>query len=237
MRYAVLSDIHANWEALELVSRDINSRSIDQIAVLGDTVGYGASPNECFEWVMENASVVLMGNHEQALFDKKLRAWFNPLAAEAIVWTEQHIKKEAVEKARKLAYSKTENGLMFAHGSPDSPESFRYILSYPDALPAFKAMKETICFVGHTHVPGCFCETSQAKTYLNPGTMKIPAGKVLLNPGSVGQPRDGDSRLSYGVYDDQKKTFEIVRLEYNNGKAAQKIRDAGLPVQLGDRLL
>ena len=237
MRYAILSDIHANWEALELASRDINSRSIDRIAVLGDTVGYGANPTECFEWAMEHAAIYLMGNHEKALFDPAMREGFNPYAAEAIVWTNKVMKKDAVEKARSLPYLKTEDHLMFAHGSPDSPESFRYIMSYPDALPAFKAMKESVCFIGHTHMPGCFCETSQTKTYLNPGIMKVGKGRMLLNPGSVGQPRDGDPRLSYGIYDDQKKTFEIVRLEYNNQKAAGKIRDAGLPGFLADRLL
>lgn len=238
MRYALLSDIHANWEALETAAKDIQSRQIDRIAVLGDTVGYGANPTECFEWAVEHAAIYLLGNHEKALFDPKIRESFNSTAAEAIVWTEKEIKKSAIEKARELPYTKIENNLIFAHSSPDDPESFRYILSANDAESAFHAMTESVCFIGHTHVPCCFCEATKTATYLVPGVIQLEAqGRNLLNPGSVGQPRDRDPRLSYGIYDDQARTFEIVRLTYDNQKAAQKIRDAGLPKFLADRLL
>jgi predicted phosphodiesterase len=238
MRYAILSDIHANWEALETAAQDLKARQIDRIAVLGDTVGYGANPMECFDWAQEHADIYLMGNHEKALFDRDLRLWFNPMAAEAIAWTEKVMKPEAIEEARVLPFTQIENHLMFAHGSPEQPETFPYILNYSDTEPAFKAMTEQVCFIGHTHVPCCFCEGTQSAEYLKAGIVKVDGkGRFLLNPGSVGQPRDQDPRLSYGIYDDKNKTFEIVRLEYNNREAARKIREAGLPQYLAARLL
>jgi len=107
-----------------------------------------------------------------------------------------------------------------------------------DAVPSFREMETPVCFVGHTHVPGCFCEMARSAERLEPGMTEIAAGtKYILNPGSVGQPRDGDPRTAFGIYDDEKRTFELVRLDYDNEKAAQKIRKAGLPAYLADRLL
>ena len=238
MKTALFSDIHANWDALKTAVEYAEGQGIRQFAVLGDSIGYGANPNECLDWVLQHASVNLMGNHEKALMDPALRKWFNPLAAQTITWTESVVEKKFAEKIRDFPYLKSSKEITFTHGSPDDPEKFRYLMSFGDASHSFRAFKGWICFVGHTHVPGCFCEHARSATYLKPGVMELSnSERYILNPGSVGQPRDYDPRLSFGIFDDEKKTFEIVRLEYDNQAAAQKIRKAGLPAYLADRLL
>lgn len=238
MKLALFSDIHANLEALEKAVSHVSSLKISRFAVLGDTVGYGANPNECFEWALGKSSVLLMGNHEKALTDVVLRSGFNRAAAEAIEWTAGRMDTQLIGKSMKLDWTSTEKDMTFVHSSPEKPETFPYLFSYEDAAPAFKALKTRICFAGHTHLPSCICELSKTSERLKPGIFKLPEkGKVILNPGSVGQPRDNDPRLSFGIFDDEEMTFEIVRLEYDNQKTADKIRKAGLPAYLADRLL
>lgn len=238
MKLALFSDIHSNLEALEKAHSHASGLGIKKFMILGDTVGYGANPNECFEWALKSGSVILMGNHEKALTDVRIRMGFNSAAAAAIEWTAGCMDAKLVEKSLKLDYVKEENNLTFAHSSPATPEDFPYVSGYEDAVPAFNEMKTRICFIGHTHIPSCFCEMGERAEKLKPGIFKLPKeGKVILNPGSIGQPRDSDPRLSYGIYDDEAETFEIVRLDYDNQKAADKIRKAGLPRFLADRLL
>lgn len=238
MRIALLSDIHANLEALEAAAAYLDGRDIQKIAVLGDTVGYGANPNECMEWAFGKADIVLMGNHEKAVFDPEVREWFNPEAKMAIVWTEQIMSPALKEKLRDLAYVRLEPAASFAHGSLHDPEEFHYLTRFQDAEASFRRMESRVCFVGHTHVPCVFCELTRTAESLKPGLKALEAkGRYILNPGSVGQPRDHDPRLSFGIFDEGKNTFEIVRLEYDNLKAAAKIRRSGLPFFLADRLL
>ena len=238
MKVAILSDIHANWEALQAAAEDADSRSVGEYYVLGDTVGYGANPNECLNWVFENASVSLMGNHEKAVLDSDLRDKFNPYAREAIDWTAKELDLKYVKEIPLLPYTKEYRDLTIAHASLHDPEEFPYIFTYEDAESTFDKMKTDICFVGHTHVPCMFCELQRSAENLSPGKFPLQKGsRYILNPGSVGQPRDFDSRLSYGVFDTENYLFEIVRLEYDKQKAATKIRKAGLPAFLADRLL
>jgi predicted phosphodiesterase len=238
MKYAVFSDIHANLEALEKALSYLQTTKPDAYVVLGDTLGYGANPNECLDWAIQNAAILITGNHEKAVTDLMLRDWFNPAAREAIEWTEKVLDPNLARKLPEFSYLKVEKGIIFTHASPDQPEDFRYLLQYADAVSSFKQMSNDLCFVGHTHVPCCFCEQERTARHLLPGILKLEKNKrYILNPGSVGQPRDRDPRLSFGIYDDIERTFEVVRLEYDNEKAAQKIRQAGLPKYLADRLL
>lgn len=238
MRLAIFSDIHANLESLETAVQHAQSQKVEAYAVLGDTVGYGANPNECFEWVLSHAAVNLMGNHEKAVKDPILRESFTPYAHEAIIWTEAKMDKGFKTQIDSLPYLKIDKGLSFAHGSPDCPEKYRYLLSFKDAEPSFRHFEGRVCFVGHTHVPSCFCQQARSLAHLASGVLKLdPQERYILNPGSVGQPRDQDPRLAYGIFDAEKETFEIVRLPYDNIKAANKIRKAGLPRYLADRLL
>ena len=238
MRFAIFSDIHANLEALETAVDYAQGRDVERTVVLGDTVGYGADPNACFEWAVQNTSIFLIGNHERGVVDPLFRDWFNDWAREAIVWTAGVMDPALKKTIPDLPYLKIENGLTFAHGSPDDPEKFRYLLTFSDAGPSFSQFENSICFVGHTHIPCCFCLGRHSAEYLKPGTLTLESKeRYILNPGSVGQPRDRDPRLSFGIYDDEKRTFEIVRLPYDNEKAAGKIRRAWLPRYLADRLL
>ncbi len=238
MRYAILSDIHSNWEALGTALDYLGSQRIDEYWVLGDTIGYGANPNECLGWAFEKAQVHLAGNHERAIVDQKILEWFNGDARTAIEWTAGVLEPELKEKISSLPYLHLTPTSTLAHGSPDEPEEFRYLFSFKDAEPSFRAFKTPVCFVGHTHLPSQFTESSRSAVYLPPGLCRLDRGeRYLLNPGSVGQPRDRDPRLGFGIFDEGDWTFETVRLEYDNRTAAEKIRKAGLPIFLAVRLL
>jgi len=238
MRLALLSDIYANLEALEEAAADLPSRGVNRIAVLGDSIGYGANPNECLEWALQHADFVLMGNHEKAVLDPRLRTLFNPEARTAIEWTARILSPRFKKILPDLKYSRFDKEAAFSHGSLHEPEAFHYLMSYQDSLPSFSFMEAPVCFVGHTHLPCCFCRETETVERLKPGIHRLESEKFYIcNPGSVGQPRDGDSRLAYGIYDDKDHTFEIVRLSYDNKKAAGKIRNAGLPAYLAERLL
>ena len=238
MRYAILSDIHSNWEALETALDYLAKEKIDECWVLGDSVGYGADPNECLGWVLEKAKVALLGNHEQAVVDEKLRDWFTGDARTAIEWTAKVLKSEHKNRIQKLNFIHIASSLTAAHGSPDQPEEYRYLFSFEDARPSFRAFQTPLCFVGHTHLPSLFTESTEFSRYLPPGSYELKKGeRYILNPGSVGQPRDRDPRLAFGIFDDAAWTFELVRLKYDNEKAARKIQEAGLPLFLAARLL
>lgn len=238
MRIAVLADIHANLEALVTAAQYLQGHPVDEIVVLGDTVGYGADPNPCFEWVMKNAAIHLMGNHEMALANMNVRGWFSDQAREAIVWTERAMDKRYLSAARELPLVTVREGYTIVHGSLYEPEKFHYTLSLTDAGLTFAKMKNNLCFVGHSHVPCVFSESERKAMPLRPGVFPIKkTGRYVLNPGAVGQPRDGDPRLSFGILDEARYHFELIRLSYPNDKAAAKIRKAGLPGFLADRLL
>lgn len=238
MRIALLSDIHSNWEALTAAVDDLAGRKINETWVLGDTVGYAANPNECFEWALKNARLNLLGNHEEALVDPKTLEWFSGDARQALEWTATVLKPEFLAEIKKLNYLYISENVTLAHASPDEPQEFRYLFSSRDARPSFRAFETPLCFIGHTHLPFIFSEHSGAAGYLKPGVYSLDRShRYLLNPGSVGQPRDRDPRLSFGIFDDAKWTFEIVRLEYDNHRAAEKIRQVGLPLFLAARLL
>lgn len=238
MRMAVLADIHSNWEALECAIAYLQKQKVHHFWILGDTIGYGANPNECFAWAVQNTHVHLLGNHELAMVEPSLLEHFNEDARLAAQWTAQVLRPEFHPRIRELPYMHIVTSATLVHGSPHEPRAFHYIFSAEDARAAFNSFETALCFVGHTHVPSLFRESSDKVRYLEPGVYEIERNEhFILNPGSVGQPRDGDRRLSLGIFDDKAWTFEIVRLEYDHQKAAKKIREAGLPANLADRLL
>ena len=238
MRHAIFADIHSNWEALERALDYLRGEKVDKVCVLGDTIGYGANPNECFGWMIQSAEVALLGNHEKAITNPELLEHFNPDARQASEWTAGVLKPEYQKKILELRYLHINLFSTMAHGSPDNPQEFRYLFSSEDARSSFHAFETPLCFVGHTHVPSLFSEAHESVRYLPPGNYQLERNeRYILNPGSVGQPRDRDPRLAFGIFDDKQWTFELVRLEYDNQKAADKIRKAGLPAYLADRLL
>lgn len=239
MRYAIFADIHGNLEALETAAECAAKRQLTHMVCLGDSVGYGANPNECLEWALRHAEIHVIGNHEAAVVHEKIRLEFNDWARIAIDWTAERVRPELVKKIKELPYLQVSGSMTFAHGTIHSPERFDYLMDDRAVQKSFEVLQTDAGFVGHSHIPCWFSEKEpDAGGHLTEGVLKLKKGeRYLLNPGSIGQPRDRDPRLSFGIYDASELTFEIVRLPYDNKKAAQKIRAEGLPGMLADRLL
>ena len=237
MKYAVFADIHGNLEALSAAIEYSEVHELSHFLVLGDTVGYGANPNECLEWSFKNAELHILGNHEAAVTQEKIRWGLVDWARTAIDWTTERLLPGLIAQIGHLPYLQTRGNLTLAHGTLHNPEHFDYLMDPEEAHQSFMASQTTYGFIGHTHVP-CFFVAKGPFGHLKPGVLKLKRGeRYLLNPGSIGQPRDRDPRLSFGVFDPKELTFEIVRLPYDNKKAAQKIISEGLPKFLADRLL
>lgn len=240
MKYAVISDIHSNWEALEQASEEIEKKKVDRIVCLGDVVGYGANPSECLKWIRRMSSEIIMGNHDQAIEDVKLRDDFNDWAREAIEWTAGVLSAEEKRQIRDfvpLVIDRKRN-VTWTHGSVHEPDEYHYVFSEVDARPSFKLLETDFSFFGHTHIPSLFSSDAGESRYLTAGFYQLSKGqRYLINPGSIGQPRDRNPKLSFALFDSDQLTLEIVRLDYDNQKAADKIRKVGLPAYLADRLL
>ncbi len=230
MRIAILSDIHANLEALQKALEIAKQKHVESIVCLGDTVGYGASPNEALDLMRKNTDHILLGNHDQAALDLGLAEGFNPYARAAAEWTARALTEESKDLLNQLPMEFTLDDILFVHSSPFEPHEWHYILSPADAQMNFDFFTEAICFVGHSHVPGIFCEDIW--------TRKVERGKrFIVNVGSVGQPRDNDPRLCFGILDTDAWEFEFIRAEYDVIGASEKIRKNGLPRRLAERIL
>jgi len=229
MRIAIISDIHSNLEALEKTLEIIKQKNIDEIICLGDIVGYGANPNECLALVRQHARHIMLGNHDEAAVSLQQIDDFNPYARQAAVWTSKHLTEKNKEFILTLPHIIEFNGLLFAHSSPYEPKEWHYIISLSEAQFNFNHFSQPICFVGHSHVPVIFSEDFWTK--------EIVKGKrYVVNVGSVGQPRDLNPQLSFGIFDSELWTYENIRSEYDVNTASDKIRAAGLPPQLADRI-
>ena len=241
---AIISDIHGNLEALEAVLKDIQSHGIDDIYCLGDIIGYGPNPCECIDRVIDHCKITLLGNHDQgALFDPE---GFNGQAERAIFWTRKQLETDRSSRAEKrweflgeLPRQVREPSLLFVHGSARNPLN-EYV--FPEDIYNTKKMEkifslvEKSCFQGHTHIPGVFTEDMN---FLAPEEIDfeytLTARKMLVNVGSVGQPRNNDPRSSYVLFDGNKVVFK--RVEYDHKATAKKIYDIPeLDNFLGDRL-
>lgn len=229
MKIAIISDIHSNLEAFKEALAEVEKERVDEIICLGDIVGYGANPNECVDLVREITPHVLLGNHDEAAIDLSKTEYFNPYARIAAEWTHQTLTEENRAYIASLPFTLERNGLFFVHASPLDPEEWNYILTSSDALENFDSFDTDVCFVGHSHVPEVFGE--------DPWSREVVRGeKFIVNVGSIGQPRDGDPRLSFGIFDTEDWTYRNVRSEYDIELAAFKIRKVGLPQNLADRL-
>jgi diadenosine tetraphosphatase ApaH/serine/threonine PP2A family protein phosphatase len=232
MRVAIISDIHSNLEALQKTLEIIDEKKVEEIVCLGDLVGYGASPNECVELTRKRASRILLGNHDQAAFDLSQTEHFNRHARTAAYWTNQTLTQENLEYLKSLPFQHVIDDLTFVHASPRDPEQWEYVFSAHEAKTNFESFQTRICFVGHTHIPGVF-----------PEDLKMQKSKVtrenryIINVGSVGQPRDGNWKLSFGIFDISAWTYDLIRSEYDVQTASEKIVAADLPRFLADRLL
>jgi diadenosine tetraphosphatase ApaH/serine/threonine PP2A family protein phosphatase len=235
-RILILSDIHGNLEALDAVMADAGDA--ETIWCLGDIVGYGPDPAACVEWVRANCDIVLSGNHDYAVFDLKATENFNPAAAAAAKWTRDQLTAAQLEYLRSLPSRVDLEGVTLAHGSPADP-IWTYILTVIEALDAFNAFDGGVAFVGHTHV-ACYY-VDDGRTVLravaeNDEEFTLTKGRYIINPGSVGQPRDRDPRAAYLWFDDGRNTVTWKRVEYDIAAVQEKIRAAGLPERLASRL-
>ncbi len=241
MRHAVISDIHSNLEALQAVLEDIGRRACDRIVCLGDIVGYGAEPGACLAEIRKCADRVVAGNHDWGAVGKVDLSYFNRSARTAAQWTGGRLSDSERIYLAQLPLKLTDGdgrGAAWVHASPAFPEQWRYILSSDEAEYQFERMSGPICFVGHSHQPvfwqyhrGGRCSIV-AREYL-----QMENGQIyIVNVGSVGQPRDGDPRAAYAVFDDERREVVIHRVEYDIASAQKKILAAGLPPQLAERL-
>lgn len=229
MRIAIISDIHSNLPALQRAFQEIDQRGADEIICLGDVVGYGAHPNECLELAKERCSVILKGNHDAAAVDLSVAAFFTSQARIAAQWTHRHLKEENKAILRDLPLSVHRGELAFVHASPVDPEEWNYVLDIGEVRRALEAFTGTVCFIGHSHIPGVFSQHGLAD--------RLEKGeRYVINVGSVGQPRDGDPRLSFGIFDSTDWIYENVRADYDVDTARNSIIEMGLPRMLGERL-
>lgn len=239
MRIAVISDIHSNLEALQKTIDLINKKTIDKIVCLGDIVGYGSNPKECLKIVVELTPYIVMGNHDKAAADLKYTKSFNHYALDAALWTHSVLSENEKEKLLSFPIDLEIEGLSFVHASPYKPFEWNYISTREEAFENFKHMKSDICFFGHSHIAEIYTDNYSSidnSDHTKPIKLSVGA-KYMINPGSVGQPRDFDWRLSFGVLDTEKLEYEFIRSEYDVKKAANKILNAMLPKYLADRIL
>ena len=240
MRFLILSDIHANWEALEAVLGQAQGR-YDKILCCGDIVGYGADPDVVTEWVRQNAGSVIRGNHDKACAGLEDLEWFNPVARTSALWTQENTKPQNIAYLRNLPQGpEAIDTFQILHGSPIDEDE--YLISEQDAAQVLPYLDVSLSFFGHTHLQGGF-------QIIRNGIKRIPkAGGgmdemsleadcwYLINPGSVGQPRDGDSRAAYAIYDPEARLVSYYRVKYDVRGAQKKILNAGLPQMLAARL-
>ena len=229
MRIAILSDVHANLAALEVVLKELKELKVDITYCLGDTVGYGPFPNECINLVREHCAVVLKGNHDSGLVGETSLDDFNQHGLKAILWSQKLVTKENWDYLRGLPFTSVENNLTLAHSSPHQPNSWTYILTLRAAQENFTAFTTDLCFIGHTHVPVIIGEDSSINKFRK-------GFRFIINVGSVGQPRDGNPEAAFGLYDTDTSLYSLIRVRYDVQKTAQAILDAGLPDFLAKRL-
>jgi predicted phosphodiesterase len=242
MRYLILSDLHANWEALEAVLADANG-AYDLVVCCGDVVGYGADPDLVTEWVRQNVTAIVRGNHDKACSGLEDLEWFNPAARASAIWTQAVADPRNIEYLRRLARGpETVNGFQILHGSPVDEDE--YLLTELEVSNVAPYLDADISFFGHTHVQvGFLCHRNGVMVLRRPDqnatqeTVERESDvRYLINPGSVGQPRDGDPRAAYALYDTERRTFTFHRIAYDVPAAQKKILQAGLPDLLARRL-
>ncbi len=241
MRYAVLADIHSNLAAFESVLNDIEANGgCDQIWCLGDIVGYGPDPEECIELLRKYEHLCIAGNHDWAAVNRIDTSDFNPVAAQACHWTAQQLTSENTTYLVNLPLRLCQDDFTLVHGSPREP-IWEYLLSTGAAQDNFKYFETSFCLIGHSHVPLVFEYTDESGKcrlrQLEAGEIvELGEHRLIINPGGVGQPRDGDPRASYGIYDDKAGVFYHYRVEYDVAATQRKMMEANLPMPLILRL-
>ena len=238
MRYGIVADIHANLPAFEAVLADMGR--VDALWCLGDLVGYGPDPNECIELLRRHNHLCVMGNHDMAAIGRLDTADFNSDAAFAARWTAAQLTERSRLYLSALPERIAAEPFTLVHGSPRSP-IWEYITHEGRAAPNFEQFETQGCLVGHTHVPALYVQTAPGGQVLGrvpgPGDqVQVRQNRIIANPGGVGQPRDGDPRAAYAIYDSDTAILEWRRVDYPIQVTQQRMREFGLPSRLVDRL-
>ncbi|MEJ5357698.1 MAG: metallophosphoesterase family protein [Desulfobacterales bacterium] len=240
MRLAILSDIHGNLDAFEAVLEDLATRRVDAVYSLGDNIGYGAQPEEVVELLVRRGIPSVLGNHELAALDPSTLDWFNPAARRSLALTLSWLRPDTRAFLAALPRFRSVHGLRLVHGfPPDSPTTYLFEIPWLDFAARFACFPERICLVGHTHLLGLYrlLEGQVREEALSEGEHALdPASRYLVNVGSVGQPRDGDPRAKYVIWDEGRGTLEVRCVSYDAPAAAARILARGLPPEHARRL-
>lgn len=242
MRIGILGDIHANSEALQAVVAALRRESVDVWVQVGDIVGYGPEPSECIDVVRELGCITCLGNHDAAVLGILDTSYFNNFARAAIHWTVPRMRPSDLEFLRSLQLVERRPEFTVVHGTLHLPDQFGYVISTVEAIDSLAQQETRLCFVGHSHVPAIYLRRDAA-----PGELLVKPQsevevsyrgfeRVLMNVGSVGQPRDEDPRAAYGLVDTEQQIAAIRRVHYDIAGVQRKIREAGLPEVLANRL-
>jgi predicted phosphodiesterase len=236
MRFAIIADIHGNLDALQVVLADIKEQRCTHYACLGDVVGYGPNPKECLDIVRSMGMPCVKGNHDEYCSVDQATDGFNPAAAEAVLWTRQQLTDDDKQWLRDLKYVRMVTSFTIVHATLDGPQRWGYVFDKLAAAASFTYQNTAMCFFGHTHVPVAFMRDSMVRGGTYSKFKTEPGKKYFINVGAVGQPRDGNPKAAYVIYDVSEGTIEIRRLDYDIPAVQAKIRAAGLPERLAERL-
>jgi predicted phosphodiesterase len=236
MRYAIIADIHANLEAFNTVLADAKAMNCTHYACLGDVVGYNANPKECLDMVRAMNIPVVKGNHDEYCSSETDLEGFNPHAQEAINWTRNQLTEDDRKWLRDLRYIRLVASFSIVHATLDGPQRWGYVFDKLAAAASFTYQNTSVCFFGHTHVPVAFVRDAMVRGGTYSKFKTEPGKKYFVNVGSVGQPRDGNPKAAYVVYDLDEGSIELRRLDYDIGTTQRKILEAGLPPRLAHRL-
>jgi diadenosine tetraphosphatase ApaH/serine/threonine PP2A family protein phosphatase len=239
MRYGIISDVHSNLEALTAVFAELDSMGFDELICLGDIVGYGPSPNECCAMLRERGCVSIAGNHDEAAANESGIDYFSPLAREALEWNRAALTREHLAYLSDLPRERHFEGFNIVHGAP--VYHFDYILDVIDAQAAFSRTPAGLTFVGHSHIAEVYYQDADGRTYqqrlMHGGRVDLSAAyRYIVNPGSVGQPRDRNPQAAFAVIDTEQHFVDVRRVTYDVRGVQERIENARLPSQLGERL-
>jgi len=238
MRWAILSDVHGNLESFRAVIEDLRGEKVERVAYLGDVVGYGADPNDCLTLLEGLTDWVVAGNHDYGSIGLTDIDVFNPSARSAILWTRDQLLPENRIYLRNLLLRRQIGEITFVHATPNQPEDWNYIFTFPEAEEAFQSLTGGLAFIGHSHRPLILAKEKDSEVrVIDHEEVILESGiRYIINVGSVGQPRDGHPEAAYGLYDETVKAYRLKRVDYDVATAQKKIIKAGLPSFLAQRL-
>jgi predicted phosphodiesterase len=236
MKYAIIADIHANLEAFQVVLQDIEKQKCTHVACLGDVVGYNANPKECLDTVRAMNIPCVKGNHDEFCSSDTPMEGFSPHAAEAGNWTRAQLTEDDRKWLRELKFLRLVSNFTIVHATLDAPQRWGYVFDKLAAAASFTYQNTSVCFFGHTHVPVAFIRDSVVRGGTYSKFRVEPGRKYFVNVGAVGQPRDGNPKAAYVIFDMDEGSIELRRVEYDIPAAQKKIIAAGLPLRLAERL-